>query len=343
MNDALVSVVLPIYGVEKYLDRSINSIVNQAYSNLEILLIDDGSPDNCPAMCDEWALRDSRIKVIHKQNAGLGMARNTGIENATGEYICFFDSDDYVALDTIEKAYAVAKQEKADCVLFGFSNVNGSGVVYKTFVPETEKRTYDGSEVQELFLPDLIATGPQSTRRNLCMSACMEMYSMELIRNCNWRFVSERDIISEDVYSLLCLYKHVKRVSVLPEALYFYCENSTSLTHTYRKDRFERICHLHYECVKKACEPGYDPRIIGRFQEVFVSNVIAAMKMIMQADCPEKEKKAEIRKIVRSDYLRKFKWDPALKSESVKRNVFVLFLRMRSFWGCYLLVKLACK
>ena len=97
-----MSIVVPIYNVEKYLDRCIKSIVSQTYGNLEILLVDDGSPDDCPRVCDEWAEKDSRIKVVHKLNAGLGYARNTGIENATGKYICFFDSDDYIEPDTID-------------------------------------------------------------------------------------------------------------------------------------------------------------------------------------------------------------------------------------------------
>ena len=95
MIDKLVSIVLPIYNVEKYLDRCIKSIVEQTYQNLEIILVDDGSPDNCPQICEKWRNLDSRVKVIYKDNAGLGMARNTGIENATREYICFFDSDHY--------------------------------------------------------------------------------------------------------------------------------------------------------------------------------------------------------------------------------------------------------
>ena len=103
MNTGLVSIVIPIYKSEKYLDECIRSIVEQSYRNLEIWLVDDGSPDACPRICDEWAQKDSRIHVIHKKNAGSGMARNTGMENATGEYICFFDSDDYLLPDAKEK------------------------------------------------------------------------------------------------------------------------------------------------------------------------------------------------------------------------------------------------
>ena len=181
MRPGVVSVVLPIYGVEKYLDRCVTSIVNQTYSNLEIILVDDGSRDNCPQMCDAWAEKDSRIKVVHKANAGLGMARNTGIENATGEYICFFDSDDYVALDTIEKAYALAKKEASDLVIFGLSRVDRNGTVVKTYIPQTDKVTCAGAEVQNVFLPDLIATKKNSVYRNLWMSAWACLYSMDLM------------------------------------------------------------------------------------------------------------------------------------------------------------------
>ena len=118
MKRDLVTVIVPIYNVEQYLNRCIQSIVDQTYQNLEILLIDDGSPDNCPAMCDEWANRDSRICVIHKDNQGLGMARNTGLEHASGEYVCYFDSDDYVAVDTIEQAYNALVQNNADLAIF---------------------------------------------------------------------------------------------------------------------------------------------------------------------------------------------------------------------------------
>ena len=93
----LISVIVPIYNVEKYLARCVDSIVNQTYKNLEIILVDDGSPDLCPQMCDDYAEKDSRIKVVHKKNGGLSDARNAGMAVSTGEYISFIDSDDYVS------------------------------------------------------------------------------------------------------------------------------------------------------------------------------------------------------------------------------------------------------
>ena len=101
-NTSLVSIVVPVYKVEKYLDECVESLVSQTWSNIEIILIDDGSPDNCSAMCDAWAEKDSRIKVIHKENGGVSAARNAGIEEASGEWIVFVDSDDVVAIDMVQ-------------------------------------------------------------------------------------------------------------------------------------------------------------------------------------------------------------------------------------------------
>lgn len=98
----LISIIVPVYKVEKYLDKCVESIVEQTYKNLEIILVDDGSPDNCSAMCDEWAQKDSRIKVIHKENGGLSSARNAGLDACTGDYIGFVDSDDWIEPDMYE-------------------------------------------------------------------------------------------------------------------------------------------------------------------------------------------------------------------------------------------------
>ena len=104
-----VSIIVPVYKVEQYLDSCVHSLLNQTLKDIEIILVDDGSPDKCPIICDLYAQKDTRVKVIHKTNEGLGMARNSGIEFATGEYITFCDSDDYVDLETYETVYQICK------------------------------------------------------------------------------------------------------------------------------------------------------------------------------------------------------------------------------------------
>lgn len=305
MEQKLVSIVVPIYKVEKYLDRCLRSIVNQSYQNLEIILVDDGSPDRCPEMCEAWAEKDSRIKVVHKQNAGLGMARNTGIEHASGEYICFFDSDDYVDERLVEKACERMARDNADIVVFGMANVDAHGRVIGERIPQTEKQLFEGDAVRTEFLPDLIDCSCNHARnREMTFSAWSCMYSMELIRRTQWRFVSERQNISEDSYSLIWLYRYVQRVSVLAEAMYYYCLNGASLTQAYREDRFDRCRQFYIDTAAMAAEQGHDEEVQRRIAGLFVSFTIAALKQIAAAEMKQKEKRARISRIVRDDQLR---------------------------------------
>ena len=341
MKAGLVSIVLPIYNVEKYLDRCIESVINQTYRNLEILLVDDGSPDDCPQKCEEWAKKDGRIKVIHKANAGLGYARNTGIENASGEYICFFDSDDYIDPSTIEKAYNTAQKNNSDMVLFGHYDVNAQGKIVRTYIPTIDKESYVSSEVQEVLLPDLVSDNPATGKStNLWLSACFCMYSMKLILESNWRFASERDIISEDVYSLLRLYRNVEKVTIIPEAFYYYCENSTSLTHTYKADRFDRIKRFYNACVDACDELNYSDEVKNRFAGPFISNTIAAMKMIIQADMSDDKKKSALKAICRDEQLHRIINGVEVKKEKFTRRLLIWVLKARLYSVCELLVRL---
>lgn len=123
MENDLISVIVPIYNVEKYLNKCINSIIEQTYQNIEIILVDDGSNDSSEKICDEYAKKDKRVKVIHKKNGGVSEARNFGIENSNGKYIAFIDSDDYITNDYIEYLYRILKENKADISCCNFEYV----------------------------------------------------------------------------------------------------------------------------------------------------------------------------------------------------------------------------
>lgn len=116
METSLVSIIIPVYNVEKYLDRCVQSVFLQSYKNLEIILIDDGSPDSCPRLCDEYGNIDKRVRVLHKKNEGLGLARNSGLALATGKYVLFIDSDDYLSENMVEKLVCQAEFMNADIV-----------------------------------------------------------------------------------------------------------------------------------------------------------------------------------------------------------------------------------
>ena len=338
MENALISIVIPIYNVEAYLDRCVESVVNQTYHNLEIILVDDGSPDGCPQICDDWAKKDGRIKVIHKQNEGLGMARNTGIENATGEYICFFDSDDYIAPTLIEKAYNVAQRECADIVNFGCASVNTMGVIYRVNIPQVEKLVYSGEIVREYLLPAQIGQDLQTGKdMGLTFTAWSMMFAMKLIQEINWRFVSEREIISEDVYSLLALYEHVQKVVILPEALYYHCDNETSLTRSYRKDRYERIKYFYIKCIELCQECGYTKEVIHRCVEAFLGNTIGAMKLEV-ACCNYRNAITRLRQIIDDDTMQSVMREKKGDKVNYRKRLLYWAVRNRRYILCYLLL-----
>lgn len=339
MENKLVSVVVPIYKVEKYLNCCIESIVSQTYRNLEILLIDDGSPDYCPKICDDWAQRDSRIHVIHKENQGLGMARNTGIDHATGEYICFFDSDDYVDKRTIEKAYQKAEQYDADIVLFGIKVFDDEGNNHGVFVPEIEKEFFSGEEIQNEFLQDVIDSSFSHSRsKNLPLSACSCLFSMNLIRKSNWRFVSEREIISEDSYSLIALYKNVRRVYVLCEALYYYRKNMYSLSRSFREDRFEKTKDFYLKTSELMETYGYQAEVKNRLKGLFFNFSIDIMKQIVCTKTPLTKRWKAVRDVVYDHLLHECLKDCRYNINNTAKYFLHKCVRMRLSIITYLLI-----
>lgn len=341
MEQELISIVVPIYKVEKYLDRCVNSLVGQTYRNLEIILVDDGSPDGCGAMCDRWADTDERIKVVHQRNAGLGMARNAGIDHATGKYVFLVDSDDYVLPHTVQKAYDYAKTHDADIVIFGLSSINANGKCTEAAIPLSDTVCYRGDEVREVFLPDLVDSKHADVKiRHLCLSACCCLFSMDMIRRSGWRFVSERQNISEDSYSLIWLYKYVNAVAIMDEAPYCYCENETSLTRTFRPDRFDRIKQFYLDTLQMAQQQGYNRVVQDRIGGLFLSLTISAMKQTIISDMNLSGKMREMKRIVSDELLQSILRTSDCRYSSRARNTLLWALNRKATYLAALLVKL---
>ena len=238
-----VSVILPIYKVEKYLDRCMHSLLNQTLKDIEIIMVDDGSPDNSPTMCDQYAKEDSRVKVIHKQNAGLGFARNSGLEIATGDYIAFVDSDDFVSVTAFEILLKVALEENADYVMCGYKSVRNN-ICVSEHKDVNQKMVMDVPDCYNV-LRGMIGIDPDSEysyRHNY--SVWHGIYKSTLFTEGGIRFCSERDLISEDLIFHLSLIPLCRKIVIIPDLLYNYCLNDNSLTTTYRKGRFEAVLKL---------------------------------------------------------------------------------------------------
>lgn len=214
MQNQLISVIVPIYNVEAYLNRCVESIVNQTYQNLEIILVDDGSPDKCPKMCDEWAIKDSRIKVIHKKNGGLSDARNAGMKIATGKYISFIDSDDYVALDFFETLLSVMEKENSDiaeCNVVKFYE-DGRSEKYSDDLAIT---TFD----TESALTGLIAENP------FHQHVWNKLYKTQLVKDIPYAVGK----LNEDEFWTYQVFGRAQKVSKINKTMYHYFQRSSSI------------------------------------------------------------------------------------------------------------------
>ena len=204
---SLVSVIVPIYNVEKYLDKCVESIVNQTYKNLEIILVDDGSPDSCPQICDKWAEKDNRIKVIHKENGGVSSARNAGLDIAKGDFICFIDSDDTALPNMIEMLIKSFEKYNCDLSVCNIQMVDENGNV-------VEFSDYESG----VFYDKLVASYLQM---NFARGPWNKLYLKNIIKENNILFDENLTFGEDDIFN----YNYIKKCScvcVIENALYSY-------------------------------------------------------------------------------------------------------------------------
>lgn len=233
-----ISIIVPMYNVEKFLPRCVESIRNQTHRNIEIILVDDESPDNCGAMADEYAKEDSRIKVIHQKNKWLGGARNSGLKIATGDYILFVDSDDYIRLDMCEKLLDILNQYDCDMVIFDLYNVNVKGeIVAVSSAPIEPMVHFKGDDIKNILFPLII--GSHSIN-----SAWMKVYKRDIFSKNDLMF-NEKIRYAEDYEFCLRLFPCINTFMHYNEPLYYYIENSTSIMHTTDSEMIKKFVDLH--------------------------------------------------------------------------------------------------
>lgn len=224
MNQGLVSIIVPVYKAEKYIHQCIDSLLAQTYRNIEVILVDDGSPDHCGKICDEYAAKDYRVKVIHQQNGGVSVARQTGIDHATGEYSIHADPDDWVELNMIEELVAKAVADNADMVICDFYRESKSDRIHVCQNPGDD---LSASAVLRKILS-----------QQLHGSCCNKLVNRSHIEGIG--FIPEDLCILEDeLYNIRILARKIK-VSYLPKAFYHYrVENEHSLCNTISEKSFK--------------------------------------------------------------------------------------------------------
>ena len=205
-KSGLISVIIPLYNVQDYVGRAIASVCAQTYKNLEIILVDDGSTDLSGSICDEWAAKDSRIRVIHKQNGGVASARNTGLQAAKGEYITFVDSDDYIEAQMYEDMLGALLKNQADLAVCNYKAVDQNGIRDTS----TEDITvFQGREALEVFVAE-------DERYNIQIAVWNKLYKRELTENLGF----EDGRIFEDIIYAAKLIARSKKCVYLNHAYY---------------------------------------------------------------------------------------------------------------------------
>ena len=223
-NKSLVSIIVPVYKAEKHIRQCVNSLLAQTYTNIEVILVDDGSPDNCGAICDEYAAKDTRVKVIHQQNGGVSAARQTGIMHATGGYSIHTDPDDWVEANMIEELVAKAKAEDADMVICDF------------YTESKSRKTYEGQNPGEDLSANAIMR--KILFQQLHGSCCNKLVKRSCIEGIGF-FPQDLCILEDELYNIRILARDIK-VAYLPKAFYHYrVDNVHSLCNTISDKNFE--------------------------------------------------------------------------------------------------------
>lgn len=284
----LISVIVPVYKVEKYLHRCVESIRNQSYSNLEILLVDDGSPDNCGAICDAFAEKDERIQVIHKENGGLSSARNIGIEHAQGDFLAFVDSDDFISHEFIKILYNALISSNSDIAQCKWEYVSGDTI---TREKETgDYNVYSGYQMLEnLYIPD----------GAYFVVAWNKLYRSSLFEHI--RYPEGR--IHEDEATTYKLFDIANQAVFVDRFLYGYYQEGISITRngfyekrldwlTAMEERFAYFKHRQYDALMVPTIKAYADGAIDLYYQ--------CRQKLNDSEVRQKEIKASIKKFVKA-------------------------------------------
>lgn len=282
MEFPLISVVLPIYKVEAYLDKCIESLLDQTYSNMEIILVDDGSPDNCPQICDKYADLDERFKVLHKKNGGLISAWSAGVSAASSEYIVFVDPDDWISPRYLEIMVNALVQTDAEVVVGSMVKVWASKQTFcKISVPYG---FYDSERMQNELYPVFLNAGDFELR-GISTSRCAKIIKKELLCN-NLKYLDASVTFSEDLSIIFPVILDAKSLYLVddPACVYYYRYNPNSMLNAYDKKRLLSINYIHSTLIKICKEKNHSEMIAQVYADFLAASVQAFKNELINPD-----------------------------------------------------------
>lgn len=280
MKRDLISIIVPIYNQFDFLRRCVDSIINQTYQNLEIILVDDGSFDGSSELCDEYAEIDGRIKVIHKSNGGLSSARNEGLNIASGEYIQFVDSDDYIDWHMTETLYEAIKSTEADMVVCNYHIVNTEGGILEYTFKKIKKRTLTSQEYIQCTMEEGGAA---------YIPVWNKLYKRHIWDNYRYRIGKLR----EDEFALHHIIEKAEKIMTINDELYYYTQNSVGIMHTNSNKLWIDFAEAYVERLEWMCEKNW-------VKEMNTFRMLVLNLLVYVASKTEtEEEKKEFRKIMK--------------------------------------------
>lgn len=302
----LVSVIVPVYNVEAYLRKCLDSVLAQTLRDIEVIIVDDGSPDGSPAICDEYVSRDPRVRVIHKANAGLGYARNSGIEIAAGEYLAFLDSDDYLDLGALERLYSLAKDNNLDIVRAARNEFTVEEKFSHT-VADSPLEIHEGAETLRRIALCYFSQprGAVDNALNLEGSAWGAIYHRDIFFRHGIRFVSERELVSEDFIFNYEAALVARRIGKIRDTIWHYRINPNSLTKTPRTDCLQRAIAYSEYLEKRFAADGFPPESRLYAMGYTVNTMRAHIKNIILSPMSRKETRKWLKTQAADPYFRR--------------------------------------
>ena len=336
-----VSIIVPVYNVQKYLPKCLDSIVGQTYRDLEIICVDDGTPDDSVKIIRSYMERDNRIKLISQENQGLSGARNTGVAAATGEYIMFVDSDDWIDIDTCKYAVGAAQEHNADAVMWGYVREFGQKTSEKKIFDDD--MVFDDKETKHLIhrrMAGLLGaelTNPENA--DSLVTAWGKLYRTEIIKNNSLEFIDTKIIGTEDALFNLYYFGFVKTCVFINKPFNHYRkDNETSLTSRYKPRLFAQWTELYgkmQKYINKNCCPE-------EFSEALYNRICLSMIGLglneLCNDGGNTSRIRNIRKILSSDMYKKAYKHLQLRYFPLYWKVFFLFCKIKFSSGVYILL-----
>lgn len=334
---AKISVIVPIYNVEQYVIRTLDSLVNQSLRDLEFIVVDDGSTDNSYEICKAYAEKDDRIKLLRKKNEGVSSARNYGLKFVESEYVAFMDSDDYIDNKMLETLYSYVLKYKLDTIFCSFYYQKSSG----TFIRKQETMKYECFDTSNSivdFLMNMVGSKPENKHTSkYFMTVWRGLYSTNIIKTNNICFRNFK--YSEDLVFNFDYLINAKKVGIIPDCLYFYCWNGKSLSNSYNNNRF-KIDFTVYEYLLSNVEKlnlldykvYLDKFILLRVRLDIMENIGPSISC--------KDSLNKIHEILSSKKLREAIKDYPYKKLPFHHRLFFLLLKMKSTMLIFLVCKI---